>query len=578
MNSGQLSMVSVQTVVPLAAQEQTGSVAVAGEGEQQLDGNFAGMLRGFQHLAKTESFQDSEQAESGQSRNGIDPKVAVAGTEPQNVDLLALLQVQHGDASVLDSSVSPDNTETGDLQAKAETNGCEPADIASLMAIAGYLQPGRVSGINGGAPIAADSQPNVATEIGKPAVESAASIISADRIQNVATGAESSAAGSAAQTVTLLEPEAMARGEKTAVKHVEISKNADVIRIAAEQVKPSPQPAVATTTSASELPSSQSDRMSDANRVMTRPLDGLQNVSAISHESASAVDRAATTSPSAGPDSASLILQSELQYSRPAGSVLPSDRAVVLSQDVAAVDKQQVGGDKLRVSAERNDVKGMDTVSLTEVPDSKSSVDSDMSPEGDGNQDQADGALGSKILEQQVFGQTRSEHLKVAEFSVKPLQSEAARQDVSEQVLPQVREHLARHEVKPGNQQITLTLSPDNLGELKMNLNLQGNKLSVEILAENRSVRDVIVQHTEALKESLARQNITMQSFDVTTGGKGSGNQGQNQNAWRELAQQQQQQQSWASPRGYITAQADIPSGRAAHPKLQGQSMLDIHY
>jgi flagellar hook-length control protein FliK len=143
--------------------------------------------------------------------------------------------------------------------------------------------------------------------------------------------------------------------------------------------------------------------------------------------------------------------------------------------------------------------------------------------------------------------------------------------------LQQVKERLMKHDVKPGNQQITLTLSPDSLGEIKMNLNLQGQKLSVEIVTENRTVRDAIVQHTDALKESLARQNITMESFDVTTGGKGSGNQGQNQNAWSELAKQQQQQ-SWTSPRGYHAAQADLPSGQAAYQRQQGQSMLDIHY
>jgi len=84
--------------------------------------------------------------------------------------------------------------------------------------------------------------------------------------------------------------------------------------------------------------------------------------------------------------------------------------------------------------------------------------------------------------------------------------------------------------------------------------------------------------HTDTLKETLARQNITMQSFDVTTGGKNPGNQGQNQHAWRELAQQQHQQQLWTSPRGYLSARADAPSGLAAYQKQQGHSLLDIHY
>ena len=181
------------------------------------------------------------------------------------------------------------------------------------------------------------------------------------------------------------------------------------------------------------------------------------------------------------------------------------------------------------------------------------------------------------MLAQNMRVQLGSEHQKVSALSAKTVSGEPVTQAVPEQIVQQVKEHLQLHDVKPGSQQITLTLSPDSLGELKMNLNLQGQKLSVEIVTENRSVRDVIIQHTDALKESLARQNITMESFDVTTGGKGSGNQGQNQNAWRELAQQQQQQ-SWVSPRGYQVAQADLPTGQATYQRAQGQSMLDIHY
>ncbi len=188
-----------------------------------------------------------------------------------------------------------------------------------------------------------------------------------------------------------------------------------------------------------------------------------------------------------------------------------------------------------------------------------------------------DGAADNQMQQQQMNGQLQADQQRGATTSAKVVSAEPIRQDIPEQVMQQVKERLVQHEVKPGNQQITLTLSPDTLGELKMNLNLQGQRLSVEIVTESRAVRDAIVQHTDALKESLARQNITMESFDVTTGGKGAGNQGQNQNAWRELAKQQHQQQSWASPRGYQTAQSDIPS-MPPYQRNQGQSMLDIHY
>lgn len=211
------------------------------------------------------------------------------------------------------------------------------------------------------------------------------------------------------------------------------------------------------------------------------------------------------------------------------------------------------------------------------VPE-ESALSSELTSSEDSNQKQSDVASDNLMPMQDMRGQVKAEHQKVASFSSRPVAAEPARENVSEQVMQQVKDRLAQHDVKPGSQQITLTLSPDSLGELKMNLNLQGQNLSVEIVTENKAVRDSIVLHADALKDSLGRQNIIMESFDVTTGGKGSGNQGQNQNAWRELAKQQQQQQFWGGSRGYAVAQADLPAGNAAYMKQQGQSMLDIHY
>ncbi len=183
---------------------------------------------------------------------------------------------------------------------------------------------------------------------------------------------------------------------------------------------------------------------------------------------------------------------------------------------------------------------------------------------------------------QNMPGQPLVEQQKMSSVTTRLAVTEPLTQEIPEQVMPQIKERLELHELKQGKQQISLTLSPESLGELKMNLNLQGGKLTVEIVTENRSVRDAIMQNADTLKESLARQNITMESFDITTGGKGSANQGQNQNAWRELMQQQQQQQQQqqflASSRGYAVAQSNSPSESVMQQTRQGESMLDIHY
>ncbi|MDD2308358.1 MAG: flagellar hook-length control protein FliK [Desulfuromonadaceae bacterium] len=264
---------------------------------------------------------------------------------------------------------------------------------------------------------------------------------------------------------------------------------------------------------------------------------------------------AGSTPPAAPPAAAALA------GNIPAAAVQEAHTARQPLNPEQQLEKDRTGGEPVAV-------KEMAAAQQSAASAGESSLGSDTPQSGDSNQ----------MLEQQMRGQLNTEHQKVATLSPKGVSAEASRQNVPEQVMHQVKDRLLQHDLKPGNQQITLTLSPDSLGELKMNLNLQGQKLSVEILTENRTVRDAIVLHADALKESLARQNITMESFDVTTGGKGSAGQGQNQNAWRELAKEQQQQQLWTSPRGYRTAQTDLPTGHGAYQRQQGQSMLDIHY
>lgn len=106
----------------------------------------------------------------------------------------------------------------------------------------------------------------------------------------------------------------------------------------------------------------------------------------------------------------------------------------------------------------------------------------------------------------------------------------------------QVVDRLASHEIKQGSDQISLKLSPENLGNLQLNLRMDDNRLKLEIVAETRGVRDALLQQADELKETLARQNIKVDSFNVTTGH--TGNQSQQQSAdWRHMSQEQRQYQ-----------------------------------
>jgi len=103
--------------------------------------------------------------------------------------------------------------------------------------------------------------------------------------------------------------------------------------------------------------------------------------------------------------------------------------------------------------------------------------------------------------------------------------------------MKQVTDRLDAHQIKQGADQITLKLSPEHLGNLQLNIRMDDQQVRVEIVAEHRAVRDALLQQVEQLKESLSRQNIKMESFDVTTANNGGLNQ-QQAGDWRQTASQ----------------------------------------
>lgn len=115
-----------------------------------------------------------------------------------------------------------------------------------------------------------------------------------------------------------------------------------------------------------------------------------------------------------------------------------------------------------------------------------------------------------------------------------------------EQVMRQVTERLSGHEVKNGVEQISFKLSPEHLGNLQLNFRMEDQRLKLEIVAESRGVRDALLQQSDDLKESLLRQNIKVDSFDVTTNNGNS--MSQQQRDWRQMAAEQRQQQAAFAP------------------------------
>jgi flagellar hook-length control protein FliK len=145
-----------------------------------------------------------------------------------------------------------------------------------------------------------------------------------------------------------------------------------------------------------------------------------------------------------------------------------------------------------------------------------------------------------------------------------------------ENVVQQVKDHLTSRDIKAGTEQVSIRLTPEHMGELKLNMTMENRQLKVEIVAESGMVRDTLLKHADSLRETLAKQNITVESFNVTTGGDRNPS-GRDQSDWRELARQQQQN-LWMSSGGYRVPKPAAPVMAAMYQSSSNNSMLDIHY
>ncbi|MDD2365545.1 MAG: flagellar hook-length control protein FliK, partial [Desulfuromonadaceae bacterium] len=267
-----------------------------------------------------------------------------------------------------------------------------------------------------------------------------------------------------------------------------------------------------------------------------------------------------------------IVVENRTVSTDSAGSSVLVPQGAVIQMDNNS-DKTVDGKD---VELQTTEVKEMTTGSLTTVKLSVASENSEESLENHEDQTAFKQADTPNVVNHLHRDDSRARFHSIDKPRTTSL--DMMQQNNSEHIVNQLKEHFVQKELKQGMQQISLTLTPDNFGELKVNLNLQGQKLSVEIVAENRNVRDAINQNSEVLKATLARQNITMESFDVTTGGRDSSNLGQNQNAWRELAKQQQQQRLWRTPDGFYNERSSLPSIQTSYQIKSAHEMLDIHY
>ena len=63
--------------------------------------------------------------------------------------------------------------------------------------------------------------------------------------------------------------------------------------------------------------------------------------------------------------------------------------------------------------------------------------------------------------------------------------------------------------------EIRLRLSPPALGSLRLELKFEGQKMSARLEAEHMQARQILLEQLPALRDRLAEQGITIETFEV---------------------------------------------------------------
>ena len=89
------------------------------------------------------------------------------------------------------------------------------------------------------------------------------------------------------------------------------------------------------------------------------------------------------------------------------------------------------------------------------------------------------------------------------------------RQTVEESVVKQVVERM-QAAIKTGLHEVRITLRPEALGEVRVQLRIEGDIVFARISVENQQVQKIVESNMQHLKDSLAQQNLQTGSMDVS--------------------------------------------------------------
>jgi len=161
----------------------------------------------------------------------------------------------------------------------------------------------------------------------------------------------------------------------------------------------------------------------------------------------------------------------------------------------------------------------------------------------------------------------------IAPLSEVPRESEVSA--LHENILAQVREKLVNQDPSSNVSKITLKLNPHELGELQINVRLENQKMTVDITAQNPVVKEALLQNIDQLKDTLLRQNISMERFNVTTGDGGGQAFNQSFREGRQTAYQTPDTYSYPLS-GYY--QEDSQASQVAFGDSKENSLVDMRF
>lgn len=200
--------------------------------------------------------------------------------------------------------------------------------------------------------------------------------------------------------------------------------------------------------------------------------------------------------------------------------------------------------------------------------------------EGGGADDQSlQKPLSEAVIEAEIPSGIVSQAGETPRFSTTVSQSESQStlEELPEKIMHEVHQRFSdQNTLASGKDHITIRLTPEHLGEVKLTIVMEGQQLSVEIMSDNPQARDTIMQYADSLKESLSRQNINLDSFEVTSQDRGSGGFARGRDEWRQFSANQNN--LWLSGAGYVVPKALAAQLPSDYGGITNNSMIDLHF